>query len=288
MGQAQGDILDGNLGRIFEYGDRSKRRAFGLSLQPYNRLLFYSWADDILIGVPAAFNSEWFHLAVTYDGGTTIRLYINGVEKRSFALGAPLDTAQSDINIGRSALVGASFDGSLDEVTIYNRALAASEITAIYGVGALGKLATEMSLPPNAITIKPGDSTPVTLSDQLLVDTSASPVTLSGDTTISGTVGLAGGSMTFSGTVTVNSTATLEVVGGTEASLTGALISNPPGGNLVKTGSGTLVLDGSNFGGTVTVLDGTVIVNGSHPSTYFIVGKSGILAGACPHSGKPL
>jgi hypothetical protein len=82
----------------------------------------------------------WMHLAATYDG-SVIRLYVNGALDGSltsaFTISAndqPLGLgAQSDGNSGRL------FQGALDEVRIYDRALSASAIQAlasgIVGVG---------------------------------------------------------------------------------------------------------------------------------------------------------
>jgi len=82
----------------------------------------------------------WMHLAATYDGGD-IKLYVNGVLDGSlttaFAISAndqPLGIgAQSDGNTGRL------FQGALDEIRLYNRALSASAIQAlasgVVGVG---------------------------------------------------------------------------------------------------------------------------------------------------------
>jgi len=73
---------------------------------------------------------KWYHAAVTYDG-TTVRLYINGVEDGNWpeaSMSAPsADTHQ--IAVEGSVRY---FDGVLDEVRLHSRALCAAEILAIY------------------------------------------------------------------------------------------------------------------------------------------------------------
>lgn len=68
---------------------------------------------------------EWNHVATTFDG-TTYRVYANGNEvfaTDQFAGRTPVDVTQ--VNIGR---VDNHFDGAIDDVRIYNRALTASEV----------------------------------------------------------------------------------------------------------------------------------------------------------------
>jgi hypothetical protein len=67
--------------------------------------------------------NAWSHVAGTYDG-VTVRLYVNGVQVASQAQnGAVLTSAES-------VRIGLGWSGLIDDVRIYNRALAASEIQA--------------------------------------------------------------------------------------------------------------------------------------------------------------
>ncbi len=78
--------------------------------------------------------NEWTHLAGTWDGSTAT-LYVNGKSACSFPrlinLGLPRDT--TPLIIGGNAHTSAdeateNFNGLLDEVAIYRRALSATEI----------------------------------------------------------------------------------------------------------------------------------------------------------------
>jgi hypothetical protein len=70
----------------------------------------------------------WQHLACTYDGAT-IRLYRNGQQIDSVPADTELTTSGDDgTAIGRNNPTGEYFDGSIDEVRIWRRALAASEL----------------------------------------------------------------------------------------------------------------------------------------------------------------
>jgi hypothetical protein len=68
----------------------------------------------------------WTHLAMTYDG-TRVRLYVNGRLVATTLQKGPLSTSWEPLRIGND-LGGDWFDGLIDEVRVYDRALSASEI----------------------------------------------------------------------------------------------------------------------------------------------------------------
>ena len=80
-------------------------------------------------GVASLPLNTWTHLAATYDG-TTLRLYVNGVQVGSRAVASPLLTSTGVLRIGGNSVWGEFFAGRIDEVRLYNRALAAAEIQA--------------------------------------------------------------------------------------------------------------------------------------------------------------
>ncbi len=78
-----------------------------------------------------------YHIVGTYDG-ENVRIYVNGEEgdnSPNTALSGDLDTVTGDVYIGVHA-DGASnpYNGIIDDVRIYNRALSAEEIARIPGV----------------------------------------------------------------------------------------------------------------------------------------------------------
>lgn len=83
------------------------------------------------------------HVAVTYDNATGFaRLYRNGVIVAEQNMGSFVLATNAGVNIGYRALQyphGGSFNGLIDEVGIYNRALSPDEIAAIYNAGSAGK-----------------------------------------------------------------------------------------------------------------------------------------------------
>ncbi len=73
--------------------------------------------------------NTWTHLAATYDG-TTLRVFVNGVQVGNRALSGALLVSTGALRLGGNAVWGEYFQGRLDEVRIYNRALTAVEIQA--------------------------------------------------------------------------------------------------------------------------------------------------------------
>lgn len=88
---------------------------------------------------PALKYGEWQHVAMTWDGSqtaTNVHLYINGVETtyqtQTNGSGASQSDAALDLIIGNRGDGTRAFDGLIDEVRLYNRALTASEIVTLY------------------------------------------------------------------------------------------------------------------------------------------------------------
>ena len=73
--------------------------------------------------------SGWSHLAMTYDGAN-IRLYVNGAQVASKVQTGAIQTTGSALRIGGNVPYGEYFQGIIDEVRVYNRALSVSEIQA--------------------------------------------------------------------------------------------------------------------------------------------------------------
>ncbi len=118
----------------------SPGQAFALGTVSSGELFVSNWGNAIF--GPALQNGQWYHVAAT-NVGDTFTLYLDGVEVGTDTMS--LDTpAGSTFWLGRltdSDIGGVTrrLDGMVDEVTVYDRALSASEIATIHDAGSDGK-----------------------------------------------------------------------------------------------------------------------------------------------------
>jgi glucose/arabinose dehydrogenase len=87
----------------------------------------YIGGEQILYGDNPLAANTWTHLAATFDG-TTQRLYVNGVEVASRAQTGSIETSTGPLRLGGHSVWGEFFQGYIDEVRVYNRALGQAEI----------------------------------------------------------------------------------------------------------------------------------------------------------------
>jgi len=95
----------------------------------------------------------WYHVAGV-RGSNYIQLYVNGQVIGQTAVTFPQDYGTEPLFFGSSgeSYWDGKLSGSLDEVTLYNRALASNEIQAIYAAGTAGKCKAAQ---PPAVTVLP-------------------------------------------------------------------------------------------------------------------------------------
>lgn len=118
--------------RIFDRATIGGSDGFMLDTWPQGHLRLITSSGYLQYDQPLAFG-EWTHVAVTYslDEGAA-RLYCNGQLVAEGIAGGKLNPSQWPLNLGASQGGGDRFSGLMDEVRIYNRALAPEEITAHY------------------------------------------------------------------------------------------------------------------------------------------------------------
>ena len=93
--------------------------------------LVYDTGASLHYTSPSVTISEgvWHHIVGVYDGAN-IKFYLDGVEVRNNVVGAfNLDDSVYSLSIG---YFNAHFDGKIDEVRIYSRALSEEEIKRLY------------------------------------------------------------------------------------------------------------------------------------------------------------
>jgi hypothetical protein len=73
--------------------------------------------------------NKWYHLAVT-KAGQVFTVYINGAAGASSTTAAAVPTAIAPLTIAQAESIGYT-NGLLDEISVYNRALSATELNSI-------------------------------------------------------------------------------------------------------------------------------------------------------------
>jgi hypothetical protein len=83
--------------------------------------------------------NEWTHLAAVYET-SQLRLYINGVERKTAVPKAPLKPSKFKLRIGRGTLdTNRRFHGLIDEVALFAAPLTSADIQEIYTRGQAGQ-----------------------------------------------------------------------------------------------------------------------------------------------------
>ncbi len=87
-------------------------------------------------------DGNWHHVAVTRESGGPLRIYLDGYLEASGTAGVAALTSNPNIDFGGNTLDGRYFNGSLDEVAFYGRALTASEIFAHFAAATVPEPST--------------------------------------------------------------------------------------------------------------------------------------------------
>ena len=131
---------DGSWQRIFDFGSGETVYMFLTpSVGTTGQMRFAIRNDDnaeSILDAPTRLATGWHHVAVVIDSSMAMKLYLDG---KSVATGTsqilPMDMGQTTQNwLGKSQFVSDAFyEGSIDEVKIYNKALSPLEVLYLAG-----------------------------------------------------------------------------------------------------------------------------------------------------------
>ena len=118
------------------------------------------------VGGPTAIPvGAWTHVALTYDGAA-VRAYVGGALAASTPAAGTIQTTTAALRIGGNVPYGEFFNGRIDDVRVYNRALSQAEITTDMNTP-VGTTAAADTTPPSAptgVSATATGSTTITLS----------------------------------------------------------------------------------------------------------------------------
>ncbi|MBI5765790.1 PKD domain-containing protein, partial [Candidatus Falkowbacteria bacterium] len=120
------DLKDNRAELIRKFG------VYGIGIRYTGSFVYtYIGTENAYMGLgtdaPGMNNTLWHHYALTYDGSKAI-LYFDGKQNSAKDLNGTITTAS--YNVG----VGGGFNGAIDELKLYDRALSASEIQNLYNL----------------------------------------------------------------------------------------------------------------------------------------------------------
>jgi len=150
----------GSVYVLMTYSSTSTKAGYAVNQMPFH----HASSTDLPL-------NTWTHLAMTYDG-SNVKLYINGQFDSSYAQSGPIETTSNWLAIGCKppasdypppiGRIYAFFNGMIDEVRIYNRALSQQEIQTDME----GSIAEWGSLTafPSLQKVVPGGGTAYTIS----------------------------------------------------------------------------------------------------------------------------
>jgi chitodextrinase len=125
-------------GEVFLLSNGGWQERWKVSMPNHGKPVFTTHSNgaccsDMDSGTPLPVGT-WTHVAMTHDGAKDI-IYFNGVMVNEKNVTGALDKTKHPFGIGYDPIDnGSIFDGSMDDVAIFNRALSAVEIAGLYAL----------------------------------------------------------------------------------------------------------------------------------------------------------
>lgn len=85
-----------------------------------------AYASDVVVA------DVWYHTVCTWDGSSTMSLYIDGVFQNSDALTDDITASVDNYYIGGHTYDAFIFNGTIDDFVLYNRSFSSDEVKALY------------------------------------------------------------------------------------------------------------------------------------------------------------
>jgi hypothetical protein len=115
--------------------------AWRLTRNGANNTLHFAWgspaAPKFVNSTTSVNTGNWYHVAGVYNG-STVKIYINGVEEGSVAASGAVTTNNYSVRIGHNAeFANRHWNGAIFDARVYNRALSPTDVTALYQLKSL-------------------------------------------------------------------------------------------------------------------------------------------------------
>lgn len=126
---------------IYQHGAAANGQRFGFAIDTNGKLYVEYYNRDAITSAAHIAVDTWYHVAVTYNGGaietaTNTQIYVNGSAVSMATSGSQTgnaNTADSNYGIGyRRASTSGYFNGRIDQLRIFTRAISSSEVSTLY------------------------------------------------------------------------------------------------------------------------------------------------------------
>jgi Concanavalin A-like lectin/glucanases superfamily len=251
------DQLPSVAGHIMAIAGRSGMGTdLDLQTEQDNKFKFFigPGAPIVAVSNTVVETNKWYHIAGTYQANNNMKIYVNGALEQTISINLARNTNPNKFGIGQSLhWADRFFDGTIDEVKIFNRPLSEEEIEAEY---------IQVSISPSSKVMSVGQSQQFSSS----VSGGTSPYTYQWYLNNASVSGATSASWTFttetSGSYTIHASVH-DATGALETSNTATVTVNPVSAPVP---SATTAVTVSNNSATVDQLAATgvsITINGS-------------------------
>ncbi len=142
------DILNGGSGQSFTFQHAKVSNTHFVFTDSANS------GNNITISAPST--GAWHYSVLVLTDSTHFKYYLDGSDQTASTnlggnLGVTINTHTTGLNIGRrSSAVSGYYDGLVDEVAVWTRAISASEVTSLYNSAAGTSCATIATVPSSS------------------------------------------------------------------------------------------------------------------------------------------
>ncbi len=127
---SQGSFGGGTGGSIIDANDDGSTDGYDLSIENTGKIWWWPAPNADLRSTGTISLNKWTHIAVTYQSGGTVKMYINGVLDSTHT-GTVAPQTATHFKIASESWITGYWKGNLDDIRMYTRALSATEIAAL-------------------------------------------------------------------------------------------------------------------------------------------------------------
>jgi len=212
---AQNDVVERGVTNFYELGVTSTgKMSIWVALNAVNSHYSGTGTYTLLAG-------KWYHVAFTYDSVNGLKGYVNGLLDGSDVAFGTMSGSNHPFTIGAFTFFSNRyFNGKIDDVRVYNRALSATDIARLYTAGRTTRDASPTTLITNGLVgYWTFDGHNVNWGSNTTADSSGQGNTgtlINMSTSTSGTIGKIGQALSF------NSSAHVQLQNSTSLNLNGS------------------------------------------------------------------